>query len=413
MRMVESGPGRTQGFSIVELLTVIAVIAIVVAISVPAVSGARDAARRSATEGLLNNLANAVETFRADNQGRMPGVFTPRELGLMSNGGSGTPSVGERDIAGLTTMENMLLDLAGVGSAVLTAQEHADLMATSPNEAQAYIPRSISTTLDGNEVYVNPGLLGANEAAYLKPQGANFIVQDVVDGSGVRVDSPAAAGEVVRTPFALELANAGQAQVPHIVDAWGQPIIAWAADTGRVTRVRGTDSFAGVSSDSGASLIYWNQNAGVLKSSNFGRLGIDMTGGLGPGAPASLIGVGVAASNAAALPNTLTALLGSPSFPDEPTLTGASVYTAVFPTRPRGSVIFQSAGRDGIPFSSRDPAVGRLTDSGMISLTGGTINLRYGVNFAGSNNARRLGDDGANTQVDFPGSFNDLLTTVN
>ncbi|MEM8758348.1 MAG: prepilin-type N-terminal cleavage/methylation domain-containing protein, partial [Planctomycetota bacterium] len=86
------------GFSLIELLVVIVIIAIVIGITVPAIGGARDLARASSTQATLAGLGNAISSFRADEQ-RLPGYFNTRQMG--------------RADTGLSGMQNIMLDLAG------------------------------------------------------------------------------------------------------------------------------------------------------------------------------------------------------------------------------------------------------------------------------------------------------------
>ncbi len=55
-----------RGFSLVELLTVIAVLGILAAIIIPTVSGARDSADRAATKAQFNQWAAAMELYRQE-----------------------------------------------------------------------------------------------------------------------------------------------------------------------------------------------------------------------------------------------------------------------------------------------------------------------------------------------------------
>jgi prepilin-type N-terminal cleavage/methylation domain-containing protein len=64
---------RTRGFTIIELMVVCAVIAILVAIIMPAVGKARDQARELVCQSNQRQIATAFLAFAADHKGRLPG----------------------------------------------------------------------------------------------------------------------------------------------------------------------------------------------------------------------------------------------------------------------------------------------------------------------------------------------------
>jgi prepilin-type N-terminal cleavage/methylation domain-containing protein len=72
----ESGPQRgAPGFTLVELLTVIAIVGLLAALLIPTMGGARNSARRAETRIRFSQWANALEQFRQD-YGYYPAVTT-------------------------------------------------------------------------------------------------------------------------------------------------------------------------------------------------------------------------------------------------------------------------------------------------------------------------------------------------
>ncbi len=70
---------RTRGFTLVELLVVIAIIALLMSILMPALGAAREAARRAVCLSNLSQQGKAVAAFALDNRGRLPHMYQKEE----------------------------------------------------------------------------------------------------------------------------------------------------------------------------------------------------------------------------------------------------------------------------------------------------------------------------------------------
>lgn len=76
---------KSKGFTLIELMIVIAIIAILAAILVPNFIKARAQGQLAACKSNLKNIATALEMYATDNDGRYPGAiaigtFTPDYL---------------------------------------------------------------------------------------------------------------------------------------------------------------------------------------------------------------------------------------------------------------------------------------------------------------------------------------------
>ncbi len=359
------------GFSLVELLVVMAIIALIISIIIPVLGGARKAGRKVATQGLLNDIAGASGQYKLDNQGRNPGYFSPREMGSIENA-----------TRGMSEMENVMLDLAGPNAIKTTA---------GPNTVEVG-PIASAT------IIVDPSLIGADKGAYFTPSGEYY--QAMLSSSGQQLsDVPGHAGS-----------SESDMQLLDVVDAFGQPILFWSADDYTVKEVTQASEFAARDSSGPPAMFYWNTNAAFLQATSLGKQGEDMTAPPDPDVKSSLIGSGAINNPETML--TMQALLGSPSAPRVPpgqtvedVLANPSVGSMelLFPGRPKGPFVIQSAGIDGIYLSTRD--------RGFAAVAHEDDHIEYGLDFFVSPTARVTDGDNRNTSRDVISEFDEIIVS--
>jgi prepilin-type N-terminal cleavage/methylation domain-containing protein len=79
---------RRAGFTLVELLVVIAIIGILVALLLPAIQAAREAARRISCQNNVKNLSLAALTYESSKKALPPAASTPPSLGVIWGDGA-------------------------------------------------------------------------------------------------------------------------------------------------------------------------------------------------------------------------------------------------------------------------------------------------------------------------------------
>lgn len=367
--MRTSWAGTHKGFSLVELLTVIAIIALIISIVLPVLGGAREAGRKVSTQGLLNDIAGAAAQFRLDHQGRNPGYFSPREMGHVDNA-----------TRGLSEMENVLLELAGTGA--IMEETSANTVAVGP--------------IADETINVDPSLLGA-EGAYFTPSGEFYVAQLRSAGQQVGEDGHTAESET-------------EIQLLDMIDAFGQPLLFWSADDYTMTAVNRAEDFVRQDTSDEPALFYWNSNAAFLKAANLGRKGQDMTQPAGPDR-FSLIGGGAIGNDPDHTMLSMQALLGSPSAPRAPApqtvedllADPAAGLEALYPGRAKGAFLIHSAGSDGIYLSSED--------RGFRTVAHEDDHIDFGLNFFTGPDGRVTDDDNNPTSRDIISEFDDITVS--
>lgn len=346
-----------RAFSLIELMVVILILAVVVAIIVPALGGARNAAKGVSSRATLAQLANAASAFSNDHKERMPGYFSAEEMGH-----------GDNDGRGFTEMENVLLDLAG-----------------------GMVDRNPGPSMGGTVI----GGSGADRIEVGPMNGSDSTV--IVDLTLIGADSTRTGAYF--TPDA-KLYRTGNGQkgeeehekLPDLLDAWGTPVLAWRRNQFGPTRIGDVQDFAREASSGSASgdraWFYWNANAGFLKSETLGKLTKSQK-------EMSMIGEDVAPQDRG---TSLMGFLGSPAYPGDLTL-----GKDVLPGAARGELVLHSAGPDGV-YLSRD-------SNGSKQFEGETID--YYRNFFSRTGDALTGDKGESETRDLLQAFDDLIQTGN
>ncbi|MEK6702402.1 MAG: prepilin-type N-terminal cleavage/methylation domain-containing protein [Planctomycetota bacterium] len=306
MKTKNAGVRVTTGFTLVELLVVIAIIALGIGIVVPALGGARDLARKTATTQTLGEINTASAQYVNDKRSD-PGYFTPREMGALENG-----------TRGFAAAQNIMLSLLDPKGVAVFTQNGANRIAVGP--------------IAGKEVFVDLTLLGgASSGAYFSTNSKNYVAQDGSPGAGLQVTSVAA-----------------HTQLKTLVDGWGNPVLAWSRDYQTTKTVVNLIDYASIAFDAAIpSKFYANANVAFSQSTQLGKKGADQTD--------AYKGSILAAAVPADIQNTICGITGSPSSVLSADLSKA--YNLMLPQDSRGSLILQSAGSNGVFVSRKERGV--------------------------------------------------------
>ncbi len=339
-----------RAFSLIELLIVILIISLVIGILLPVLGSVRNSGREAATRNLLTNVNQATLSFQTDQQGRMPGYFSARDMGATANNETG---------AGFSAMENVLLDLSGG----LRPASSTGAVEVGPGNTAA-----LKTWFDPDQVGIVDGL---NPKAYFTPPPQYYKKLDGTDNAGTKT-----------------VGLAGNLKVRDLVDAWNTPILAWTTDSianGPVAAI--TDFARATSTAASPARFYLNSNSVFLASTNNGALNVDER---------NKSVIGYANTGDAAI--SLGGVLGSPGSPVD---TNVNVPN-ILPSAPRGSFVLHSAGKNGI-YVGREERGGSFANNGP---------LYYGLNYKSLVGDIPLTDgDGKPTSRDIMKDFDDLISS--
>lgn len=364
----QTQPSGRPGFTLTEVLVVLTIIVLVLALIFPALTDTRNLARQAATQAVMKEFGNAVDAYRQDNDGRTPGIYSPSEMGSQDN-----------DNLGYTAMENAILALAG---GIVTPDSAVGLQPGWGNFGPTNAARAANTAANR---FVRPDLIGQDvpgNLGYFKPSEKYFVAQEM-GATGTQVSQ-----------IANQLTGpAGSANIPDLVDGWGNPLLLWVEDPFGPREITQTEDFARQFSEDGSSRFYWASNAGFLNSEQWGRSGESPQG-------LSLLGERPG-NNAALISTSMTGMLGNPAYPDD-----LANPTQTLPTGSRGKLVIHSAGTDGIPLAATDRgslAVGAGRSDGTVDQ-----GLQYWRSFFTATNAR-LENEGVPATRDLVEDFDDLI----
>lgn len=342
-----------RAFTLVELLVVMAIIAIVIALVLPAIGNSKKTAQTLDTRQLLSSLSTAVSSFINDER-RPPGFFSEKEMGSVENLGRG-----------MSEMENVMLDLYGYQPKGPTTTATLSVGPTNTHtlELDAQL---IGVPGSGSKQYFVPN------KKYYAPQLKNTQQMGDLPHTGPSETDP---------------------QLSDVIDTFKVPVLAWRQDDTFTVRptpttVGNTYKFAAPNSSEKAK-YYWNSNACFLTAIQSGKFAFSQAAG-------SLIGDPTNAKT------SLAGVLGSPGDPYRDPTNLAAVPTV--PRSARAPIVFQSAGPDGFYLGRTDRGAKQFGPP----LTPGVIS--YSVNFVSAGGIPYTDKDGHPTNHDLLTDFDDVFT---
>lgn len=165
----------THGFTLVELLVVMGIIAILIGVLIPVIASVRRAAYATDSRNQIKNVGNAIDRYYQDHSA-YPGVFSNAQI-LTAGGLTPTGATGR-----LSQTENMMLSLAGglnaAGAGYVTADVgRGPLTYGSPQKRLSpYVEVNSQFASVSGSLLDQGGRFGVGEA-----MGANIGIPEFVD----------------------------------------------------------------------------------------------------------------------------------------------------------------------------------------------------------------------------------------
>ena len=223
-------PGRHhRAFSLVELLTVIFIIALLIGILIPSLNAARNAAKKTSTKSMLNSLGVGLEMFKNENGSEFPQTngYPPSfsHPPLTAFNYPFDPNLGEFPfiqnnpvVYGAHWLPAMLM---GVDNQGFIKKSAVPRQATPLEPFKWYTPEAIpGKIIDRSPLYVTPENAPIRKTSQLpgRMPEDDTLFPDRGDGKGT------------------------MSHLPVFVDAWEQPFLYYAANTaGKATNMVETE----------------------------------------------------------------------------------------------------------------------------------------------------------------------------
>lgn len=195
-----SSPRRRWAFTLIELLTVVAIISLLISILVPSLSGARDAAKNAKTRSIMKAAGEGLELFRNENEQELRGNnYPPSTPGDDPTESGNNNSPGNEELCGAQWLVRYLLgkDLNGY---VARRNVPVGAIGTTPGfEQEGWYDPNSALPRSGPYLPLNSAMLKSPKQLPGAPASA--------DGDSPRFKNPV------------------------IIDNWDMPILYYAANT--------------------------------------------------------------------------------------------------------------------------------------------------------------------------------------